>query len=155
MASEDCHRIEDKSMKATIEIDHEDFIPHVAELSEHGHFFHKASGFGYDQLKELFYHYADQEGFDSIESIEKELSSWEWYSDGESWYEDNKMTEVLDDVLDHASGDCEFMGYTDGDPCPGETSDKIHPDEIDDDAVEWLSGRETINSDFSGIFVKV
>jgi len=141
-------------MEAKIEIDHEDFIPRVAELSENGHFYHKATGFGYDQLKELFYHYADNPKFDSVESIEQELASWVWYEDGQDWYESNKMTEVFDEVLDHESDECGFTGYSVNDPCPGETGDKIHPDEIDDDAVDWLSGSsEVIVSDYGGVFI--
>ena len=138
MASEDCHRIEDKTMLG--EIYYEEFIARMQSNPK--------CHINYDGLKDLFFHLdeqTDKQG-NPIEltlndaTVNDLIHSWYHWESVEDWFEANKNS-YSDEVVEHDSTDCESQGFSVGDPCPSDSGDKIHPDEVDSwENATWLAG---------------
>ena len=108
----------------------------------------------YDGLKDLFFHLdeqTDKQG-NPIEltlndaTVNDLIHSWDHWESVEDWFEANKNS-YPDELVEHDSTDCESQGFSVGDPCPSDSGDKIHPDEVDSwENATWLAGDRLIEA---------
>ena len=130
MASEDCHRIEDKTMLELRDIYYDEFIARMQSNPK--------CHINYDGLKDLFFHLdeqTDKHGNPIVltlndETVNDLIHSWEHWESVEDWFEANKNS-YPDEVVQHDSSECEWQGFTVGDPCPAEDGTLFHLDEVD------------------------
>jgi hypothetical protein len=130
MASEDCHRIEDKTMLELRDIYYDEFIARMQSNPK--------CHINYDGLKDLFFHLDEQKDKwgTPIEltlddsTVNDLIHSWDHWESVEDWFEANKNS-YPDELVEHDSTDCESQGFTVGDPCPAEDGTMLHLDEVD------------------------